>query len=92
MFDEENKCPVPRHTFSTRGTPFSLGPNTADIFFFYDCTLPYERETYDVNCARNGTHRSFAIFNAELLEYCNYSVESCQGPVYALVETDSIDR
>ncbi|KAH0764682.1 hypothetical protein KY285_000553 [Solanum tuberosum] len=59
VFDVENKCPVPRHNFSTRGTPFSLGPNTADLFF-YDCTQPYERETYDVNCARNATHHSFA--------------------------------
>ncbi|XP_049398898.1 LEAF RUST 10 DISEASE-RESISTANCE LOCUS RECEPTOR-LIKE PROTEIN KINASE-like 1.2 [Solanum stenotomum] len=92
VFDEENKCPVPRHNFSTRGTPFSLGPNTADLFFFYDCTLPYERETYDVNCARNATHHSFAVFHTELLEHYNYSVESCQDPVYALVETDSIDR
>lgn len=92
VFDEENKCPVPRHNFSTRGTPFSLGPNTADLFFFYDCTQPYERETYDVNCARNATHHSFAVFHTELLEHYNYSVESCQDPVYALVETDSIDR
>ncbi|KAH0764683.1 hypothetical protein KY285_000554 [Solanum tuberosum] len=92
VFDEENKCPVPRHNFSTRGTPFSLGPNTADLFFFYDCTQPYERETYAVNCAPNATTHSFAVFNPELLEHYNYSIESCQDPVYALLETDSIDR
>lgn len=92
VFDEDNRCPVPRHNFSTRGTPFTLGPNTADLFFFYDCTQPYERETYDVNCALNATHHSFAVFHTELLEHYNYSVESCQDPVFALVETDSIDR
>ncbi|KAK4354379.1 hypothetical protein RND71_026573 [Anisodus tanguticus] len=92
VFDEDNKCPVPRHNFSTRGTPFTSGPNTADLFFFYDCTQPYERETYAVNCARNVTHHSFAVFHTELLEHYNYSVESCQEPVYALVEADSLDR
>ncbi|XP_060172683.1 LEAF RUST 10 DISEASE-RESISTANCE LOCUS RECEPTOR-LIKE PROTEIN KINASE-like 1.2 isoform X2 [Lycium barbarum] len=92
VFDEDNKCPVPRHNFSVRGTPFSLGPNTADLFFFYDCTQPNERETYDVNCAHNATHHSFAVFHTELLEHYNYSVESCQDPVYALVEADSLDR
>ncbi|CAN4111846.1 unnamed protein product [Withania somnifera] len=91
-FDEGNRCPVPRSNFSIRGTPFSLGPNTADLFFFFDCTQPYERETYDVNCARNATHHSFAVFHTQLLEHYNYSVESCQGPVYALVEADSLDR
>ncbi|XP_059286011.1 LEAF RUST 10 DISEASE-RESISTANCE LOCUS RECEPTOR-LIKE PROTEIN KINASE-like 1.2 isoform X2 [Lycium ferocissimum] len=92
VFDEDNKCPVPRHNFSVRGTPFSLGPNTADLFFFYDCIQPNERETYDVNCARNATHHSFAVFHTELLKHYNYSVESCQDPVYALVEADSLDR
>ncbi|KAF3677684.1 putative serine/threonine-protein kinase [Capsicum annuum] len=92
MFDEDNSCPVPRHNFSIRGTPFSSGPNTADLFFFYDCTQPYESETYAVDCARNATHHSFAVFHTELLEHYNYSVESCQDPVYALVETDSLDR
>ncbi|OIT29314.1 PREDICTED: LEAF RUST 10 DISEASE-RESISTANCE LOCUS RECEPTOR-LIKE PROTEIN KINASE-like 1.2 isoform X2 [Nicotiana attenuata] len=92
VFDKDNKCPVPTHNFSLSGTPFRSGPNTADLFFFYDCTQPYERETYAVNCASNATHHSFAVFHTELLEHSNYSVESCQDPVYALVETDSLDR
>lgn len=45
-----------------------------------------------MNCASNATHYSFAVFHTELLEHSNYSVESCQDPVYALVETDSLDR
>jgi len=32
------------------------------------------------------------FFHTELLEHYNYSVESCQDPVYALVEAHSLDR
>ncbi|XP_059316387.1 LEAF RUST 10 DISEASE-RESISTANCE LOCUS RECEPTOR-LIKE PROTEIN KINASE-like 2.5, partial [Lycium ferocissimum] len=92
VIDEDNRCPVPRHNFSIRGTPFSSGPNTKDLFFFYDCTQRYARETYALDCASNTSQYSFAVYKADLLKYYNYSVESCQDPVNALVEVDSLDR
>ncbi|XP_060173039.1 LEAF RUST 10 DISEASE-RESISTANCE LOCUS RECEPTOR-LIKE PROTEIN KINASE-like 2.5 [Lycium barbarum] len=92
VIDEDNRCPVPRHNFSIRGTPFSLGPNTADLFFFYDCTQRYARETYALDCASNTSHYSFAVYRTDLLEHYNYSVELCQDPVNALVEVDSLER
>ncbi|XP_031104902.1 LEAF RUST 10 DISEASE-RESISTANCE LOCUS RECEPTOR-LIKE PROTEIN KINASE-like 1.2 isoform X3 [Ipomoea triloba] len=92
VFDEDNECPVPRSNFSTEGTPFSYGPDTDDLFFFYGCTKPYEMETYSVDCASNGSHHSFADFHTDLFEHYNYSVESCQPPVNTPVETEAISK
>lgn len=92
LFDDDIKCPTPQRNFSVDGTPFSYGPATTDLFFFYNCTTPYDRETYAVDCASNASHHSFAIFHVELLEHWNYSVESCQAPVNAPVEANGLDK
>ncbi|KAG8387980.1 hypothetical protein BUALT_Bualt02G0077500 [Buddleja alternifolia] len=92
--DETNSCPIPVHNFSVIETPFSYGPDTTDLFFLYNCTSPYDRETYSVECASNSnaSHYSFAVFHVELLEHWNYSIKSCQLPVNAAVESDDIKK
>ncbi|KAK6154018.1 hypothetical protein DH2020_013657 [Rehmannia glutinosa] len=92
VFDAGIQCPTPRRNFTVDGTPFSYGPATSDLFFFYDCTSSYDRETYAVDCASNASHHSFAVFHVELLEHWNYSIESCQPPVNAPVEDDGLDK
>ncbi|CAK9145360.1 unnamed protein product [Ilex paraguariensis] len=80
------------HNFSTVRTPFRYGPYTTDLFFFYNCTLPYDKETYEVDCASTSSHHSFAIFHTELLKHWNYSAESCQSLVNVVVEADDLNR
>ncbi|KAL0462369.1 UNVERIFIED_CONTAM: LEAF RUST 10 DISEASE-RESISTANCE LOCUS RECEPTOR-LIKE PROTEIN KINASE-like 1.2 [Sesamum latifolium] len=92
VFDADTKCPVPHHNFSVDETPFSYGPATTDLFFFYNCTSPYDRETYAVDCATSAGRYSFAVFHVELLEHWNYSIGSCQAPVNAPVEGDGLDK
>ncbi|KAK4426881.1 LEAF RUST 10 DISEASE-RESISTANCE LOCUS RECEPTOR-LIKE PROTEIN KINASE-like 1.2 [Sesamum alatum] len=92
VFDADTKCPVPHHNFSVDGTPFSYGPATTDLFFFFNCTAPYDRETYAVDCATSAGRYSFAVFHVELLEHWNYSIGSCQAPVNAPVEGDGLDK
>ncbi|XP_057770602.1 LEAF RUST 10 DISEASE-RESISTANCE LOCUS RECEPTOR-LIKE PROTEIN KINASE-like 1.2 [Salvia miltiorrhiza] len=86
-------CVAPDRNFSVVGSPFAYGPATTDLFFLYNCTNPYDRETYDVGCASNATGRySFAVFHLELLEHWNYSARSCRSPVNAAVEADDVGR
>ncbi|KAK4409547.1 LEAF RUST 10 DISEASE-RESISTANCE LOCUS RECEPTOR-LIKE PROTEIN KINASE-like 1.2 [Sesamum angolense] len=92
VFDADTKCPVPHHNFSVDETPFSYGPATTDLFFFYNCTSPYDRETYAVDCATRAGCYSFAVFHVELLEHWNYSIGLCQAPVNAPVEADGLDK
>ncbi|KAL0289547.1 UNVERIFIED_CONTAM: LEAF RUST 10 DISEASE-RESISTANCE LOCUS RECEPTOR-LIKE PROTEIN KINASE-like 1.2 [Sesamum angustifolium] len=92
VFDADTKCPVPHHNFSVDETPFSYGPATTDLFFFYNCTSPYDRETYAVDCATSAGRYSFAVFHVELLEHWNYSIGLCQAPVNAPVEADGLDK
>lgn len=92
VFDRAIKCPTPQRNFTVEGTPFSYGPSTSDLFFFYNCTSPYDRETYAVDCASAARRHSFAVFHVELLEHWNYSIDSCQAPVNAPVEDDSLNK
>ncbi|KAH6793354.1 hypothetical protein C2S52_003831 [Perilla frutescens var. hirtella] len=87
------ECVAPQRNFSVDGTPFGYGPATTDLFFLYNCTTPYDRETYGVDCGSNATGRySFAVFHLELLQHWNYSAEWCRGPVNAAVEADDLSR
>ncbi|KAA8542732.1 hypothetical protein F0562_023884 [Nyssa sinensis] len=92
-FDSGTTCPIPLHNFSINHTPFSYGPSYWDLFFFYNCTSPAnEYGTYSVDCASNATHHSFAVFHSELLEFKNYSIESCQSVVNAPVDADDLNK
>ncbi|CAI9113530.1 OLC1v1014143C2 [Oldenlandia corymbosa var. corymbosa] len=90
--DSGNRCPAPQHNFSIDGTPFSYGPETVDLFFFYNCTKPYDKKTFAVDCATNSSRYAFAIFHPEILDHWNYSIQSCQPPINAPVTTDSLGR
>ncbi|KAL7114732.1 hypothetical protein ACP275_04G140300 [Erythranthe tilingii] len=93
VFDAGIRCPTPQRNFTVDGTPFSYGPATSDLFFFYNCTSPYYRETYAVDCASNASSHSFAVFHVELLQHWNYSIASCRwGPVNAPIEDDGLDK
>ncbi|GER32393.1 wall-associated kinase [Striga asiatica] len=92
VFDDVAKCPAPRRNFTVRGSPFRYGPETSDLFFFYDCTAPFDRQTYAVECAGNASSHSFAVFHVELLKHWNYSVELCRAPVNAPVEDDDLRK
>ncbi|EYU41280.1 hypothetical protein MIMGU_mgv1a019015mg, partial [Erythranthe guttata] len=93
VFDAGIQCPTPQRNFTVDGTPFSYGPATSDLFFFYNCASPYDRETYAVDCASNASSHSFAVFHVELLKHWNYSIASCRwGPVNAPIEDDGLDK
>ncbi|KAL3529257.1 hypothetical protein ACH5RR_008579 [Cinchona calisaya] len=92
VYHDSITCPTPQHNFSIRGTPFIYGPETVDLFFFYNCTKPYNEETYSVYCASNATHHAFAVFHPELLDHWNYSEQTCYPPVNAPVMTDRLER
>lgn len=87
-----NRCPVPRHNFSTKGTPFRYGPETSDLFFFYDCTTPFREETFPVDCASNDSHYAFAVAHTQFLEHWNYSEKICQGPVNAPIADEDLNQ
>lgn len=87
-----NRCPVPRHNFSIEGTPFSYGPETSDLFFFYNCTKPFLEETYPVDCASNASHYAFAVAHTQFLAHWNYSEKLCQGPVNAPITAEDFDQ
>ncbi|PIN13947.1 Serine/threonine protein kinase [Handroanthus impetiginosus] len=92
VFDDGIKCPMPQSNFSVVGTPFSYGPATANLFFLYNCTNPYDKETYRVDCASSANRYSFAVFHVEVLKHWNYSIESCQALVNTPVEGDRLDK
>ncbi|THG21496.1 hypothetical protein TEA_024300 [Camellia sinensis var. sinensis] len=93
VYDFENTCPILLHNFSIEGTPYNYGLSYVDLFFFYNCsTYPIKEPTYRVDCASNATDLSFAIFHKEVLEYENYSIDSCNSWVNAPVETGDIKR
>ncbi|GMQ11379.1 hypothetical protein CsSME_00054035 [Camellia sinensis var. sinensis] len=93
VYDFENTCPIPLHNFSIEGTPYNYSPSYVDLFFFYNCsTYPIKDPTYRVDCASNATDLSFAVFHKEVLEYENYSIDSCNSWVNAPVETGDIKK
>ncbi|KAL8474719.1 hypothetical protein ACS0TY_031239 [Phlomoides rotata] len=85
-------CPIPRRNFSVDGTPFSYGPFTTDLYFLYNCTAPYDKQTYPVDCGSNATRHSFAVFHVELLRHWNYSISSCAALVTSPVLEGPIDQ
>ncbi|KAL7160888.1 hypothetical protein ACSBR2_041516 [Camellia fascicularis] len=86
--------PIPwSHNFSIEGTPYNCSLSYVDLFFFYNCsTYPINKPTYRVDCASNATDLSFAVFHKEVLEYENYSIDSCNSWVNAPVETGDIKK
>ncbi|KAF5934534.1 hypothetical protein HYC85_030705 [Camellia sinensis] len=93
VYDFENTCPIPLHNFSIEGTAYNYSPSYVDLFFFYNCsTYPIKDPTYRVDCASNAADLSFAVFHKEVLEYENYSIDSCNSWVNAPVETGDIKK
>lgn len=92
LYDVSNRCPAPQLNFSIEGTRFSYGPETVDLFFLYNCTVPCDKKTFAVDCASNSSHHAFAVVHLEILEHWNYSMQSCQGPVNAPISTDSLEK
>ncbi|RDX89887.1 LEAF RUST 10 DISEASE-RESISTANCE LOCUS RECEPTOR-LIKE PROTEIN KINASE-like 1.2, partial [Mucuna pruriens] len=77
----EDKCPIPLYNYSFDQTPFTYSSENWNLSFFYNCTIDYP--TYEVDCAKNATHYSFAIFHNEALEQKNYSLNEFQLMVNA---------
>ncbi|XP_061350606.1 LEAF RUST 10 DISEASE-RESISTANCE LOCUS RECEPTOR-LIKE PROTEIN KINASE-like 1.2 [Gastrolobium bilobum] len=79
----EDKCPAPIYNYSLDQTPFSYSSENSNLSFFYNCTTePIDYPTYGVDCAKNATHYSFAVFHKEALEHKN-SFNECQFMVNA---------
>lgn len=79
----EDKCPTPMYNYSLDQTPFTYSSDNFNLSFFYNCTTePIDYPTYQVDCAKNATHYSFAVFHKEALEHKNYSLSECQYMVY----------
>ena len=75
----EDKCPVPLYNYTFDQTPFTYSSENWNLSFFYNCsTEPIDYPTYEVDCAKNATHFSFAVFHKEALEHKNYSLNECQ--------------
>jgi len=75
----EDKCPVPLYNYAFYQTPFTYSSENWNLSFFYNCsTEPIDYPTFEVDCAKNATHYSFAVFHKEALEHKNYSLNECQ--------------
>ena len=75
----EDKCPIPLYNYTFDQTPFTYSSENWNLSFFYNCsTEPIDYPTYEVDCAKNATHFSFAVFHKEALEHKNYSLNECQ--------------
>ncbi|XLR24309.1 hypothetical protein S83_052209, partial [Arachis hypogaea] len=71
----EEKCPAPMHNYSFDQLPFTYSSENNNLSFFYNCTTkPIDFPIYEVDCAKNATHYSFAVFHKEVLEHKNYSM------------------
>ena len=80
----EENCPAPMYNYSLDQTPFTYSSENSNLSFFYNCTTePIDYPTYEVECATNATHYSFAVFHKEALEHKNYSLNECQFMVNA---------
>lgn len=85
----EENCPVPLYNYSFDQTPFTYSSDNWNLSFFYNCTTePIDYPTYKVDCAKNASHYSFAVFHKEALEHKNYSLNECQFMVNAPFNTN----
>ena len=91
----EETCPTHLHNISLdRTTPLTISPGYTDISFFYNCTSkPKDNYSlYDLSCATNSTHYSFAGFHLEEIEMRSiYSLNSCQDFANAPIHTGEED-
>ncbi|KAG6746841.1 hypothetical protein POTOM_049212 [Populus tomentosa] len=87
----EETCPTPLHNISLdRTTPFTISPGYTDFSFFYNCSSKPKdyNHLYNLSCATNSTHYSFAGFHLEEIEMrSNYSLNSCQDFANAPIHT-----
>ncbi|XP_057733445.1 LEAF RUST 10 DISEASE-RESISTANCE LOCUS RECEPTOR-LIKE PROTEIN KINASE-like 1.2 isoform X3 [Arachis stenosperma] len=75
----EEKCPAPMNNYSFDKLPFTYSSENNNLTFFYNCTTkPIDYPIYEVDCAENASHSSFAVFHKEVLERKNYSMNECQ--------------
>ncbi|KOM54375.1 hypothetical protein LR48_Vigan10g026700 [Vigna angularis] len=80
----EDNCPVPLSNYSFDQTPFTYSSENWNLSFFYNCTTePIDYPTYQVDCAKNASLYSFAVFHKEALQNKNYSLDECQLMVNA---------
>ncbi|XP_061953925.1 LEAF RUST 10 DISEASE-RESISTANCE LOCUS RECEPTOR-LIKE PROTEIN KINASE-like 1.2 [Populus nigra] len=86
----EETCPTPLHNINLDRTPFTISPGYTNISFFYNCTSKPKDNNYlyNLSCATNSTHYSFAGFHLEEKEkHSNYSLKSCHDFVIAPIHT-----
>lgn len=82
----EEKCPTPLYDYSFFKTPFISSFENSNMSFFYNCTKePIDYPTYEVDCVKQSTLHSFAVFHKEALNH-QYYFHECQFmtdvPVY----------
>nr|TKR90340.1 hypothetical protein D5086_0000234550 [Populus alba] len=91
----EETCPTPLHNISLdRTTPFTISPGYIDFSFFYNCTSKPKdyNNLYNLSCATNSTHYSFAGFHLEEIEIRSiYSLNSCQDFANTPIHTGEED-
>ncbi|KAK2451585.1 LEAF RUST 10 DISEASE-RESISTANCE LOCUS RECEPTOR-LIKE PROTEIN KINASE 1.2 [Trifolium repens] len=79
VYDKNCPAPMYNYTLALDQTPFTYSSENSNLSFFYNCTTePIDYPTYDVECAENATHYSFAVFHKEALEHKNYSLNECE--------------
>ena len=86
----EETCSPPLHNINLDRTPFTVIPGYTNISFFYNCTSkPKDNYSlYNLSCATNSTHYSFAGFHLEEKEMRSiYSLNSCQDFANAPIHT-----
>ncbi|KAF8399085.1 hypothetical protein HHK36_014951 [Tetracentron sinense] len=88
----DSTCPTPKNNFTLDRTPFNFSLTHANIFFFYNCSLAPNGETfYRVPCASNSSHKSVAVFVHEGdLNYWNFTSWKCQSSVSTPIDVDGV--
>lgn len=85
-----NSCPAPLHNFTMARSLFRFGQNIDQLLFFYNCTSPYQDESFTslVHCNTNSSLYSFVVLSQHReFDYLTSSL-MCKVVVGAPVELD----
>ncbi|KAB5524393.1 hypothetical protein DKX38_022142 [Salix brachista] len=86
----EETCPTPLHNISLDRTPFTISSGYHNFSLLYNCTSKPKNNSsvYELSCATDSTHHSFAGFHLEEIEMnSSYPLNSCQDFVSAPIHT-----
>ncbi|KAF8399086.1 hypothetical protein HHK36_014952 [Tetracentron sinense] len=88
----DSTCPTSKNNFTLDRIPFNFSLTHANIFFFYNCSLAPNGETFfRVPCASNSSHKSVAVFVHEGdLNYWNFTSWKCQSSVSTPIDVAGV--